>query len=133
VALDDGLIVPAILRADELALGTIAQMRVDLVERAKEEKLSIEEVQRGTFTVSSLANFDISFFTAILNPPQSGILTVGRTQDQLYLENGQVKARKVATCGLSVDHRIVDGAVGAAFLQSLKKKLENPSFAFLQP
>jgi len=132
VALDDGLIVPAIPRADELGLGTIAQMRVDLVDRAKKEKLKIEEVQRGTFTVSSLANFDITFFTAILNPPQSGILTVGKTQDQLYLEGGQVKTRKVANCGLSVDHRIVDGAVGAAFLQSLKVKLENPSYAFLQ-
>lgn len=132
VALDDGLIVPAIPRADELGLGTIAQMRVDLVDRAKKEELKIEEVQRGTFTVSSLANFDITFFTAILNPPQSGILTVGKTQDQLYLEDGHVKARKVANFGLSVDHRIVDGAVGAAFLQSLKMKLENPSYAFLQ-
>ncbi len=132
VALDDGLIVPAIPRADEQGLGTIAQMRVDLVDRAKKEKLKIEEVQRGTFTVSSLANFDITFFTAILNPPQSGILTVGKTQDQLYLEDGQVKARKVTNCGLSVHHRIVDGAVGAAFLRSLKVKLENPSYAFLQ-
>jgi len=132
VALDDGLIVPAIPRADELGLGTIAQMRVDLVDRAKKGKLKIEEVQRGTFTVSSLANFDITFFTAILNPPQSGILTVGKAQDQLYLEDGHVKTRKVANCGLSVDHRIVDGAVGAAFLQSLKVKLENPSYAFLQ-
>jgi len=132
VAMDDGLIVPAIPRADELSLGTIAQMRVDLVDRARGGKLTIEEVQRGTFTISSLASFDISFFTAILNPPQSGILTVGRTQDQLYLEGGQVRTRKVANCGLSVDHRIVDGAVGAAFLQSLKKKLENPSFAFRQ-
>jgi len=132
VALDDGLIVPAIPRADELGLGKIAQMRVDLVDRAKKEKLKIEEVQRGTFTVSSLANFDITFFTAILNPPQSGILTVGKTQDHLYLEGGHIKTRKVANCGLSVDHRIVDGAVGAAFLQSLKVKLENPSYAFLQ-
>ena len=132
VALDDGLIVPAIPRADELGLGKIAQMRVDLVDRAKKEKLKIEEVQRGTFTVSSLANFDITFFTAILNPPQSGILTVGKTQDQLYLDGGHVKTRKVANCGLSVDHRIVDGAVGAAFLQGLKVKLENPSYAFLQ-
>ncbi|NIS59448.1 MAG: 2-oxo acid dehydrogenase subunit E2 [Proteobacteria bacterium] len=132
VALDDGLIVPAIPRADELGLGTIAQMRADLVDRARKEKLTIEEVQRGTFTVSSLANFDISFFTAILNPPQSGILTVGKTQDQLYLEDGQVKTTKVANCGLSVDHRIVDGSVAAAFLQSLKKELEKPSYAFLQ-
>jgi pyruvate dehydrogenase E2 component (dihydrolipoamide acetyltransferase) len=132
VALDDGLIVPAIPRADELGLGAIAQMRVDLVDRAKKEKLKIEEVRRGTFTISSLASSDITFFTAILNPPQSGILTVGKTQDQLYLEDGQVKKRKVANYGLSVDHRIVDGAVAAAFLQSLKVKLENPSYAFLQ-
>jgi pyruvate dehydrogenase E2 component (dihydrolipoamide acetyltransferase) len=132
VALDDGLIVPAIPRADALGLGTIAQMRADLVDRARKEELTIEEVQRGTFTVSSLANSDIIFFTAILNPPQSGILTVGKTQDQLYLQDGQVKTRKVANCGLSVDHRIVDGAVAAAFLQSLKKKLENPSYALLQ-
>ncbi len=132
VALDDGLIVPAIPRADKLGLGRIAQMRADLVDRARKGELTIEEVQRGTFTVSSLANFDISFFTAILNPPQSGILTVGKTQDQLYLEDGQVRARKVATCGLSVDHRIVDGSVAAAFLQSLKRELEKPSYAFLQ-
>jgi len=120
----------ATLRGDEIHVHP--EINVGLVDRARGGKLTIEEVQRGTFTISSLASFDISFFTAILNPPQSGILTVGRTQDQLYLEGGQVRTRKVANCGLSVDHRIVDGAVGAAFLQSLKKKLENPSFAFRQ-
>jgi pyruvate dehydrogenase E2 component (dihydrolipoamide acetyltransferase) len=127
VALQEGLIVPAIPQADRLGLGRIAQMRTDLVERARTGKLKLEEIERGTFTVSSLAQFDILFFTAILNPPQSGILTVGKTADQLYFKEGQVATKKVAHLGLSVDHRIIDGAVAAAFLQSLKKRLENPT------
>lgn len=131
VALDDGLIVPAIPQADKLGLGAIAQMRADLVVRAREGKLTIEEVERGTFTVSSLASFDITSFTAILNPPQSGILTVGKTREQVYLEDGAVKARKVSTYGLSVDHRIIDGAVAAKFLQAIKRIVENPYFYFL--
>jgi len=131
VAMEEGLIVPAIPQADQLGLGRIAQMRMDLVERARANRLRLEEIERGTFTISSLAQFDITFFTAILNPPQSGILSIGKTTDQLALGNGQVIAKKVAQFGLSVDHRIIDGAVAAAFLQSLKQRLENPSFAFL--
>jgi pyruvate dehydrogenase E2 component (dihydrolipoamide acetyltransferase) len=131
VATEGGLIVPAILQADQLGLEKISQMRSDLVERARSGKLKLEEIERGTFTISSLAQFDITFFTAILNPPQSGILTVGKTSDQLFLEKGQVVAQKLANFGLSVDHRIVDGAIAAAFLQSLKNKLENPTFAFI--
>ncbi len=132
VALEEGLIVPAIHRADRCGLGDIAKMRADLVERARAGKLTMEEIERGTFTVSSLAQFDITFFTAILNPPQSGTLTVGKLDEKLSLVNGKVKARQVTQCGLSVDHRIIDGAVASAFLQALKKELENPSDAFLQ-
>ncbi len=132
VAMDEGLIVPAIPHADRLGLGDIATMRADLVERARKGKLSMEEIERGTFTISSLAQFDITFFTAILNPPQSGILTVGKLDEKLTLINGEVQARQVTRFGLSVDHRIIDGAVASAFLQTLKKKLENPSYAFLQ-
>ena len=131
VALEDGLIVPAIPRADRSGLGEIAQLRLDLVGRARQGKLTHEEIDRGTFTISSLANFDINFFTAILNPPQTGILSVGKMQEQLYMENGEVKAKKVAQLGLSVDHRIIDGAVAAQFLQKIKKNLENPYYAFL--
>jgi pyruvate dehydrogenase E2 component (dihydrolipoamide acetyltransferase) len=131
VAMEEGLIVPAIPQAHRLGLGRIAQLRSDLVERARIGKLKLEEMERGTFTVSSLAQFDITFFTAILNPPQSGILSVGKTTDQLALKEGQVIARKVAQFGLSVDHRIIDGAVAAAFLQSLKRRLENPTFTFM--
>lgn len=131
VALDDGLIVPAISKADKLGLGTIAQVRIDLVDRARKRKLALNEIERGTFTISSLANFDIAFFTAILNPPQSGILTVGKIQDQLYFEDDKIKIRKIANLGLSVDHRIIDGVIAAAFLQTIKKIMENPNFYFL--
>jgi len=132
VALKEGLIVPAIPQADRLSLGKIAQIREDLVERARVGKLKIEEIERGTFTISSLAQFDITFFTAILNPPQSGILSIGKTCDQLSLKDGQVVIKKIARFGLSVDHRIIDGAVAAAFLQSLKKGLENPTITLNQ-
>jgi pyruvate dehydrogenase E2 component (dihydrolipoamide acetyltransferase) len=132
VALDDGLIVPAIANADSAGLVDIIRQRQDLVKRARAGKLTIEELERGTFTISSLAQYDITYFTAILNPPQSGILTLGKTRDELYLnDEGAVKQRKIATFGLSVDHRIIDGAVAADFLQHLKYKLERPAFTFL--
>jgi pyruvate dehydrogenase E2 component (dihydrolipoamide acetyltransferase) len=131
IAMEEGLIVPAIPQADQLGLGRLAQMRSDLIERARTGKLKIEEIERGTFTISSLAQFDITFFTAILNPPQSGILSIGKTCDHLALKDGQVILKKIARLGLSVDHRIIDGAVAAAFLQSLKNKLENPTYTFM--
>jgi len=132
VAMEDGLIVPAIPRTDQLGLGEIARYRADLVDRARRTKLTIEEMERGTFTISSLAQFDISFFTAILNPPQSGILTVGKVEEKPVVRNGQMVIRRIMREGLSVDHRIIDGAVAAQFLQSLKKKLENPYTTFLR-
>ncbi len=132
VAMEDGLIVPAIARTDQLGLGEIARYRADLVDRARQTKLTIEEMERGTFTISSLAQFDITFFTAILNPPQSGILTVGKVEEKPVVRNGQMVIRRIMREGLSVDHRIIDGAVAAQFLQSLKKKLENPYTTFLR-
>jgi pyruvate dehydrogenase E2 component (dihydrolipoamide acetyltransferase) len=131
VAMEDGLIVPAIPNADQLGLREIALCRADLIERARQGKLTLEEMERGTFTISSLAQFDITFFTAILNPPQSGILTLGKMEEKPVVKEGQVTIRKIMQQGLSVDHRIVDGAVAAQFLQSLKKKLENPYYTFL--
>jgi len=131
VAMEEGLIVPAIPQADRLGLGRIAQMRADLINRARAGKLKLEEIERGTFTVSSLAQFDITFFTALLNPPQSGILTIGKTCDHLFLKDDQVVVKKIGRFGLSVDHRIIDGTVAAAFLQSLKKRLEDPTFTFM--
>jgi pyruvate dehydrogenase E2 component (dihydrolipoamide acetyltransferase) len=127
VAVEEGLIVPAIPNADSLGLAGIARMRIELVDKARSGSLSMEEIERGTFTISSLAQLDIAFFTAVLNPPQSGILTVGKLDEKLTLVDGEVKAKLVTRFGLSVDHRIVDGAVAASFLQEFKRKLENPS------
>lgn len=132
VAMEDGLIVPAIPKADQLGLGEIARHRADLVDRARRAKLTVEEMERGTFTISSLAQFDISFFTAILNPPQSGILTVGKVEDTPVVRDGKMVIHRMMKEGLSVDHRIIDGAVAAQFLQSLKKKLETPYTTFLR-
>jgi len=128
VAMEDGLIVPAIPKADQLSLGEIARYRADLVERARRARLTIEEIGRGTFTISSLARFDITFFAAALNPPQSGILTLGKVEERPVAQNGQLLIRRMMSQGLSVDHRIIDGVVAARFLQSLKDKLEQPSF-----
>jgi pyruvate dehydrogenase E2 component (dihydrolipoamide acetyltransferase) len=130
VAMEDGLIVPAIPKADQLGLVEIARYRTDLVERARQAKLAFEEMERGTFTISSLAQYDITFFTAILNPPQSGILTLGKMEERPVVKDGKVVIRKMMRQGLSVDHRIIDGAVAAQFLQSLKRKLENPYSTF---
>ena len=131
VALPGGLVVPAIGGADRSGLAEISRQRADLVARARSGKLSMDELQRGTFTISSLAQYDIDSFTAIINPPQCGILSVGKTRDELALVDGQVVVKQVATFGLSVDHRVIDGAVAADFLQNLKWKLERPAFTFL--
>ncbi len=131
VALSDGLMVPAIANADKTGLAEICRQRTDLSQRAKSGKLTMVEIERGTFTISSLAQYDITSFTAILNPPQSGILSVGKTRQELAMIDGAVKERKVSTLGLSVDHRIIDGAFAADFLQNLKWKLERPWLMFL--
>lgn len=126
VALDDGLIVPAVEKADQKRLWQISRERRDLVERARQGKLALEEIERGTFTVSNMGMFDIIYFNSILNPPQSGILSVGKIMDRPVVRDGAVVIRPIVEMTLAVDHRIVDGAVGARFLQSLKRGLENP-------
>lgn len=131
VAMSEGLVVPTIKQADRSGLVEIARQRIDLVQRARQGKLTLDEMERGTFTVSSLAQYEITHFTAILNPPQSGILSIGKTDQKLMMEDGQVTVKRVAQMGLSVDHRIIDGAMAADFLQNLKWKLERPSFTFL--
>jgi pyruvate dehydrogenase E2 component (dihydrolipoamide acetyltransferase) len=131
VAVPEGLIVPAIAQADRAGLVDIVRQRADLVERARKGRLSLAEMERGTFTISSLATYDITHFTAILNPPQSGILSVGKLDEKLVMVDGQVRVKRITRFGLSVDHRIIDGAVAADFLQNLKWKLEKPAFTFL--
>jgi pyruvate dehydrogenase E2 component (dihydrolipoamide acetyltransferase) len=130
VALDDGLIVPAVERADRKMLWEIAKERKDLVDRARQGRLSLSEIERGTFTISNLGMYDIVFFTSIVNPPQSGILSVGKILDRPVVRDGEIVIRAVAEISLAVDHRVVDGAVGAKFLQELKKGLEDLSMFF---
>jgi pyruvate dehydrogenase E2 component (dihydrolipoamide acetyltransferase) len=132
VGLKNGLITPAIVKADTAGLADIVQQRTDLVRRARTGNLTIDEIERGTFTISSLAKYDITHFTGIINPPQSAILSLGKTREELFLNNGSVHNRKVATFGLSVDHRIIDGEMAAKFLENLKSMIETPNFAFLK-
>jgi pyruvate dehydrogenase E2 component (dihydrolipoamide acetyltransferase) len=127
VALPDGLIVPAIERADQKRLAQISQERKDLVERARQGSLSLAEVERGTFTISNLGSYDIRFFTSILNPPQAGILSIGKIFDRPVVRNGEIVIRPIVEITLAIDHRVVDGTVGAQFLQAFKDGLENPN------
>jgi len=125
VALEDGLIVPAIPEADELRFPEIANYRKELIDKARHGKLSPEEMSRGTFTISSLAKSGITHFTAIINPPQTAILSIGPAQEKAIVEDGELRTGRMATFGLSVDHRVIDGKVAADFLSRLKDLLEN--------
>jgi pyruvate dehydrogenase E2 component (dihydrolipoamide acetyltransferase) len=125
VALADGLIVPAIPQADRLRFQEIAGLREELVEKAHSGKLSPDEMNRGTFTISSLAKSRITHFTAIINPPQTAILSVGPAQERPIADGGELKVGRLATLGLSVDHRVIDGKVAADFLSELTEFLEN--------
>jgi len=126
VALDTGLIVPAMEKADQKRLWQIAKERIDLVERARQGRLTLPELERGTFTVSNLGMYDITFFTSILNPPQTGILSIGKTVDRPVVREGAIVIRPIVQMSLAIDHRVVDGAVGAKFMQDLKRGLEKP-------
>jgi len=126
VALENGLIVPALEQADRKRLWQIAGERRDLVERARQGSLSLHELGRGTFTISNLGTYEIVSFTSIINPPQSGILSIAKTIDRPVVKNGKVVILPIVEISLAVDHRIVDGAVAARFLQQLKEALEDP-------
>lgn len=126
VAIEDGLIVPVIKFADTKSLSQIAAETGTLGEKAKTKKLQPQEFSGNTFTVSNLGMMDIDEFTAIINPPDACILAVGKIAPTPVVEDGQVVVRNIMKLTLSCDHRVVDGAVGARFLQTLKKFLENP-------
>jgi pyruvate dehydrogenase E2 component (dihydrolipoamide acetyltransferase) len=126
VAVEDGLITPIIRHADRKSLREIGAEAKDLALRARERKLKPEEYTGGTFSVSNLGMFDIDEFTAIINPPEAGILAVGRIADQAVVHEGQLAIRKRLRLTMSCDHRIIDGATGAQFLRTLVRMLENP-------
>ena len=127
VATDRGLITPIVRNADMKGLGQIATEMKDLAARAKTGKLKLDEFQGGGFTISNLGMFGINNFAAIINPPQAMILAVGMGEERAVVRKGQVVARNMMSCTLAVDHRVVDGAMGAQYLQTLRAYVEQPA------
>jgi pyruvate dehydrogenase E2 component (dihydrolipoamide acetyltransferase) len=126
VAVEEGLITPVIRHTDQKGLQKIAVEAKDLAGRARERRLRPEEYTGGTFSVSNLGMLDIDEFTAVINPPEAGILAIGRIVQKPVAENDRVALRRRMRMTMSCDHRVIDGATGAQFLQTLKRMLENP-------
>ncbi|MFJ9365215.1 dihydrolipoamide acetyltransferase family protein [Nocardia sp. NPDC101769] len=126
VATEAGLLVPVIHDADRKSVSAIAAEGRDKAARARDRKLKGDDMSGGTFTISNLGMFGIEQFTAVINPPESAILAVGAAQDELKLDGEKVVARKILRVTLSADHRSIDGAVAARFLQQLKELIEHP-------
>ena len=126
VAIPDGLITPVIRNIDRLPMSAVAAQSRQLAERARNRKLKPEEYTGGSVTVSNLGMFGIDSFLAIVNPPQSAILAVGTVSDKVVAHEGQVVVRKRMSITLSGDHRVIDGATGARYLQDVKAALEHP-------
>jgi len=126
VAVSEGLLVPVIRHTDLKSMTQInAEVKV-LAAKAKDKKLQPDEMQGNTFTISNLGMFGIEEFTAIINPPDACILAIGAIIEKPIIQNGQVVAGKIMKVTLSCDHRVVDGATGAQFLQTVKQYLEEP-------
>ena len=126
VATPAGLITPIVKAAQAKGLEAISAEMKDLAGRAREGKLKPEEFQGGTFSVSNLGMFGIREFAAIINPPQGCILAIGAGEQRAVVRNGELAVATVMSCTLSVDHRVVDGAVGAEFMATFKRLIENP-------
>jgi pyruvate dehydrogenase E2 component (dihydrolipoamide acetyltransferase) len=126
VAVEDGLITPVIRYADAKSLRQIATEARDLAGRARERRLKPEEYTGATFSISNLGMLDIDEFTAVINPPEAGILAVGRIAEKPVVHEGVVAVRRRMRLTMSCDHRVIDGATGAEFLKTLKAMLENP-------
>jgi pyruvate dehydrogenase E2 component (dihydrolipoamide acetyltransferase) len=126
VAIPDGLITPIVRKADQKGLATISREMKDLAGRARAGKLKPEEFQGGGFSISNMGMFGVTEFAAIINPPQSAILAVAAGQKRPVVKNDALAIATVMTCTLSVDHRVVDGALGARWLREFKRIVEDP-------
>ena len=126
VSIPDGLITPIVRRADQKGLAAISNEMKDLAARAKTGKLKPEEFQGGGFSISNMGMYGVTSFSAIINPPQAAILAVAAGQQRPVVKNGQLAIATVMTCTLSVDHRVVDGALGAEWLAAFKSVVEDP-------
>ncbi|HLL15629.1 MAG TPA: pyruvate dehydrogenase complex dihydrolipoamide acetyltransferase [Pyrinomonadaceae bacterium] len=131
VAIDEGLITPIVRAADRKSIGQISREVRELAGRARERKLQPDEYMGATFSVSNLGMFGIDEFTAIINPPEAAILAVGAMGAKPVVRDGEIVVRQLMRVTMSCDHRIVDGATGAKFLQTFKKMLENPLLLML--
>jgi pyruvate dehydrogenase E2 component (dihydrolipoamide acetyltransferase) len=127
VATDRGLITPIVRNADMKGAAQISLEMKDLAGRAKSGKLKLEEFQGGGFTISNLGMFGVKEFAAIINPPQAMILAVGAGEERVVVRKGEMVIRNMMSCTLAVDHRVVDGAMGAQFLQTLRAYIEQPA------
>ncbi|HWN12070.1 MAG TPA: pyruvate dehydrogenase complex dihydrolipoamide acetyltransferase [Pyrinomonadaceae bacterium] len=128
VAIEDGLITPIVRSADQKSLGQIASEVRDLAGRARNRKLRPEEFLGATFSISNLGMFGIDEFTAVINPPEGAILAVGAMAPKPVVRDNEIVIRQMMRVTMSCDHRVIDGATGAKFLQTFKKILENPLF-----
>jgi pyruvate dehydrogenase E2 component (dihydrolipoamide acetyltransferase) len=126
VALEEGLVVPVIRNADRLSLAELARQSRELIDKAQKKKLFPLDYEGGTFTVSNLGMFGADSFIAIINPPQCAILAVGRVAPRVVAQGDAITIRSLMTATLSADHRVVDGAVAARFLQEVRRLLERP-------
>ena len=126
VAVEEGLVVPVIHQADTLSLGEIARQRKELVAKAQSGKLRLQDISDGTFTISNLGMYNVDAFNAIINQPQAAILAVGRIAERVVSVNGQPAVQPVMVLTLSCDHRAVDGARGAQFLDTVATLIEEP-------
>jgi pyruvate dehydrogenase E2 component (dihydrolipoamide acetyltransferase) len=126
VAIEDGLITPVLFDADRMTLWDISAKARDLAGRARDRKLTPEEYTGSTFSVSNLGMFGIDQFTAIINPPEAGILAIGGAEEKPVVIDGQLEVRHRMRVTMSCDHRVIDGATGAKFLQTVRQYIENP-------
>ena len=126
MAVEQGLVVPVIHRADELSVQDIARLRKDLVARAQTGKLRPQDIQGGTFTISNLGMYGVDAFNAVINPPQAAILAIGRIAERVVPITGQPSVQPMVVLSLTCDHRVVDGARGAQFLAVLAELAEEP-------
>lgn len=126
VAVDGGLLTPVLRGVDTAPLSTIATRTADLAQRARDGRIQQHELEGGSFSVSNLGMFGVAEFSAILNPPQSGILAVGGAIQRPVVDDGELKVGTVMTVTLSADHRVIDGAVAAAWMAAFVRRVENP-------
>ena len=126
VALEDGLVVPVVRNADKIGLASISEQIKNLAEKARNNQLTPGELQGGTFTLTNLGNFGVDAFTPIINPPECAIIGVGRILKKPVVHNDAIAIRNMLTLSLTFDHRVVDGAPAAQFLQTVSQYIQNP-------